>query len=128
MSVLPAVIVVGVGGAIGAICRVGLGYYVMNVARSSFPWGTMVVNLAGCFLIGLLWSVFDHYGLSNQLKLLVISGGLGAFTTFSTFGLEAIHLFSSGQVKLGVIYLVVSNVGGLVLVALGFGVSRLVLS
>ncbi len=80
---------IGVGGFIGAISRFLLSTGVQKMAGSSFPFGTLVVNVVGSFLIGFLFLYFEQNISPNQ-KALVITGFLGALTTFSTFSLETI--------------------------------------
>ncbi len=89
---------VGIGGAIGAILR----YLISSLASSHggafFPYGTVLVNLAGSFCIGFLMAFFSlHTQLSPQTKLFLVTGCLGGLTTFSTFQYEWLTLFQSGM-------------------------------
>jgi fluoride exporter len=86
--------IVGVGGFIGAIMRFGISGLVHTVIRShTFPWGTLTVNVSGCLLIGLLGGVAESRHLfSPDLRLFLLLGVLGGFTTFSTFGFETLTL------------------------------------
>jgi len=100
------------GGGIGASLRYGLSVWVDQRLVSSFPWGTLLVNLIGSFLIGVLVSVFEQRGLTSPaLRLFWITGVLGAFTTFSTFSLETMHLLEAGR-----LYLAAANVTASVVV------------
>lgn len=118
---------VALGGAAGAVLR----FVVTNLSQKyiggNFPWGTLAVNLLGSFLIGLLWGLYQEKVFSANFYLLGVTGMMGAFTTFSTFSLENLHLFRTEQVQLALANILVSNLGGLVLVGLGFGLARLVL-
>jgi CrcB protein len=120
---------VALGGACGAVARVLLTLQVdQHAARvthnqvAPFPLGTLTVNLLGCFLIGLLAGNWP--GLSRPLRLLVISGVLGALTTFSTFANEALLLLRAGRNELAAIYIGGSITCGLLAVALGDRLAR----
>jgi CrcB protein len=117
---------IAIGGALGAVLRYGLsgvGYRLLGIG---FPWGTLVVNLSGCFLIGVLWGLHERAPLSPAFASLVFVGVLGGFTTFSTFGLETAHLFRDGEVRLGLLNVLASNVLGLGLVVAGLAIARLI--
>jgi CrcB protein len=86
-------LLVGMGGFIGAVARYGISGLVQNRWGGSFPLGTLVVNLLGCFLLGILMSlVEDHPLLTPNARAFLAIGVLGAFTTFSTFGYETCRL------------------------------------
>lgn len=122
------IIVIAVGGAVGAVLRYLVSLLVISLAGESWPYGTLVVNLLGSFLIGFLWQLFDTITYPHNTRLLIFTGGLGAFTTFSTFGLESLTLLQAGRSRDGILYLAASNLGGLLCVWLGFIVSRHVLA
>jgi len=86
-------LIVGMGGFIGAVARYGLSGLVHRYGGDAFPWGTLVVNVTGCFLIGgLIYLAADRAVLSPNTRLFLLIGVLGAFTTFSTFGYETLEL------------------------------------
>lgn len=122
------ILVIALGGAIGAVMRYLVSLLVIHFAGDSWPYGTLAVNLLGSFLIGFLWQLFETVTYPHNTRLLVFTGGLGAFTTFSTFGLESLTLLQAGRSRDGVLYLAASNAGGLLCVWLGFVVSRTVLA
>ncbi len=87
---------IAVGGAVGAMARYGLGGWVQDRAGFQFPWGTLVVNLLGCLLIGFFMRYVESARLSPELRAMVTVGLLGAFTTFSTFSYETVALLEEG--------------------------------
>jgi CrcB protein len=89
-----------------------------------FPWGTLAVNVIGSFLIGVLFQLFDQLIVSPDVKLLVLTGGLGAFTTFSTYSLDTFNLIQDGKIGLGLFNLAVSTLAGIIAVFLGIYVIR----
>ena len=116
-----SIVSIGLGGALGAISRFLLSTLVNNSHNTGFPYGTMTVNLIGSLLIGILWGIFEHFNiLPVAARLFLITGFLGAFTTFSTFSLEIHGLITKTQLHLGLIYALISLVGGLMLVFVGF--------
>ena len=83
---------IGVGGFMGAVLRFTISSWVGNTTTSTFPWGTLSVNILGSFLIGFLFLYFQQINLSPTQKALFITGLLGALTTFSTFSLDSVLL------------------------------------
>lgn len=83
---------VGIGGFIGAVLRFTLSGWVQKVSTSTFPFGTLCVNILGSFIIGFLFLYFSEINLSANQKALFITGLLGALTTFSTFSLDTVLL------------------------------------
>lgn len=118
--------VVGIGGFLGALARYGLSGLVYRFAATSFPYGTLVVNLFGCLLIGFFAGLMEGRQMFGpEFRLFALIGVLGGFTTFSTFGYENFMLLRDAE------YLrVVANIGvhvivGLALVWLGYTVTTL---
>ena len=115
-------LLIATGGALGALARFGVAtLFAPMTASTKFPVGTLVANLAGCFLIGLLARVSeaalpDH----RHLGPLIFTGMLGGFTTFSTFSHEAGNIFREGNHGVALTYIAVSVVGGIALASLGF--------
>lgn len=108
-------VLVALGGALGAVCR----YLICRFTDTSFPWGTLTVNLLGSFLIGLFVGFVNKGLLSPDMKLLFVTGFCGAFTTFSTFANEALAMLKLGNVMLMALYVGVSVVLGIVAVYIG---------
>lgn len=93
------ILLIGVGGFIGSVLRYWVSGYVQQVTRSvEFPYGTLVVNLIGCFVIGFLSQLADTRGVfTAESQAFVFIGVLGGFTTFSTFGNESMNLLRDGE-------------------------------
>jgi len=112
--------VVALGGALGALGRYVLSTWIANRGNYLFPWGTFVVNILGCFLLGLIYVLGTEKLLINpQLRSMITVGFLGAFTTFSTFSLEAFNLLRNGEVIMALLYIFGSIAVGLIGVWLG---------
>ncbi len=118
---------IAIGGAIGALLRYLVSGWAYVWLGEGFPWGTLSVNMIGSFLIGFLWRWFDQVAIAPNTRTLIFVGGLGAFTTFSTYGLESLNLLRDGQYKLGLLNILGSNVLGILFVFLGFVAARALL-
>lgn len=117
---------VGLGGAMGAMCRF-LVYEgcIGTVKNSSLPLGTITVNVLGCFIIGLLGGIADTRQIfPPEIRLLIFTGFLGGFTTFSTFGFELFLYMRNGQIGLALLNGVIQLSAGLLFVWAGFGLSK----
>lgn len=116
------VLFVGLGGGIGAIARYVLGRLVQQSVEASFPVGTLVVNVIGCFVIGALAQVGEsRNAFTPQTRLFLFTGILGGFTTFSAFGNETVLLAQNGQGLSAALYVALSVVFGLGAVWVGRG-------
>ena len=115
------VLFVGVGGFIGSVLRYLVGGYVQQISRSvDFPYGTLAVNLVGCFVIGLLSQLAEARGVfTSEARALIFIGILGGFTTFSSFGNETINLAVDRQLGLTLMNIGANVLFGLALVWLG---------
>ena len=120
------VVGIGVAGCLGALARYGLDGFVSRRA-GAFPWGTFVVNVSGSFLLGFVVTVLgERVAAAPWLRAALAIGFLGAYTTFSTFAQESRDLFVGGHVSLAVMNASASVVVGLLAVAAGSSVGRLV--
>jgi CrcB protein len=124
---MPTLIYIAIGGAAGALLRYTISGYTYRYLDGFLPWGTLAVNLLGCFAIGFLWNVFENFAYSPNTRTLIFIGILGAFTTFSTFGLESFNLFKEGEIKFAILNILVSNLGGIALVFIGYFISKYLL-
>ena len=118
---------IAAGGAVGAVLRYAVGSGVQRLSGGAFPWGTLSVNLIGSFAIGVLWAFCDQRTVPPNVRLLLLTGLLGAFTTFSTFSLETMHLIQDRQYTPAVANVAVSCLAGVVLVFCGFLATRWIL-
>lgn len=117
---------VAVGGACGAVARFVVSSWICDRTTSAFPWGTYAVNLLGSCLFGVLFVlVFMNQPQREMLRLLVMVGFLGAFTTFSTFSFETVRLLESGLFGLAAFNVLASVVTCVLGAWVGMGVARL---
>jgi CrcB protein len=125
MSAL-VLLVVFVGGGAGAACRYGVGRFVGERYGGAFPLGTFLINVTGCFALGLLATALagTHHDVALPTALLA-TGFLGGYTTFSTYALEGVVLYTDGSRRLAVASLLGPALAGLLAAALGAGVARL---
>ena len=114
------IILVGIGSGIGGICRYLVSVF-MGQMHSGFPWGTFVVNIVGCLLIGILWGLMSRFqNLAPAFSLLLMVGFCGGFTTFSTFSKESLALLQANHYLLFSLYTIGSVILGIIAVALGY--------
>lgn len=119
------VILLAAAGAFGALARVGLSSIVQRHSTTSFPWGTLVVNMTGCFLFGFVWSLAEErMAISPATRTILLAGFLGAFTTFSSFAYENAQLIRHEHWMFLAINLVVQNVLGVALMFAGMAMGR----
>ncbi|HKK92904.1 MAG TPA: fluoride efflux transporter CrcB [Longimicrobiales bacterium] len=115
---------IGLGGAAGALARWGISGVVHGALGFAIPWGTLLVNVVGCFGLGIVAVWADAAASGEWMRSAVGIGFLGAFTTFSTFSLEAVRLVQDGHEGRAVVYVAASLVIGLLAVMAGFVVAR----
>jgi CrcB protein len=115
------ILLVGLGGGIGAISRYKLGGWILHHSIDwRFPLGTFVVNVLGCLVAGVLAGLVERHDLfSPDTRLLLFTGLLGGFTTFSAFGVETAFLLRRGEVAVAITYVLASVLIGLALLWLG---------
>lgn len=118
------VLLVCIGSFFGGGARFLVTKAIQSCVTISFPWGTMVVNVVGCFLIGLLSGWALHEQLSPTAKLVLVTGFCGGFTTFSTFMNENLLLSRDGAFLAAVLYTLASLALGLLAVVLGYQLSK----
>lgn len=113
-----------IGGALGSAARFALATWIDERAYSSYPWGTFAVNIIGSFVIGLIFGLSGPNSpvpVSETIRVFVMVGLCGGFTTFSSFSLQTVHLLEAGQWHLAAVYAVLSVL--LCLLATGGGIA-----
>lgn len=119
-------ILVGLGGMAGCLARYWIGGWVQQLSDADFPFGTMTVNLAGCFVIGFVLALsLDRGVLGPNTRLLLTTGFCGGFTTMSTFSYETVALLADGQNGMALWYVGGTIAGSLIAVLLGQLAGRL---
>ncbi|WP_454287004.1 fluoride efflux transporter CrcB [Rhizobium arsenicireducens] len=119
------ILLVAAGGAVGSVCRYLVGVWALRLMGPSFPWGTVTVNIVGSFAIGMLAElIVARFGASAELRLLLITGFLGGFTTFSAFALDAVTLFERGASLALMAYLILSIAATIAAAFAGIGLMR----
>lgn len=120
-------LLIGAGGALGAMARYLLSSLVTQVMGTQFPWGILCVNLAGCFAMGLVAGAgLQAIPLSDGMKAFLATGILGGFTTFSAFSLDAVQLVERGQSMDAALYVIASVAGSITALIAGLALVRAV--
>jgi len=118
-------VMVGVGGFLGAIARYLLGNYIGSRYGVRFPYGTFVINMSGCFFIGLVMVLLARTTASPYWRYLIPIGFIGAFTTFSTFEYETLRAVQDGQAITGLLNVALSVIVGFIAVWAGAALGRI---
>jgi CrcB protein len=121
-----SLIYVFLGGGTGALLRYLTSLLVNHIYNKNFSFGTITVNCIGALLIGFLINIFDIFEINTKLKLLIITGFLGGYTTFSAYSLETVNYFINGNIKYGILSILINNVLCLLFVLLGLWVNRII--
>lgn len=122
---MPVSLAVAIGGALGALARYGLDRLIERRTFSVFPWSTFAINVSGCFAVGVaVAALVDRHHLPAPVRVGVVVGFLGAYTTFSTYAQETFDLGRSGQAAVAGAYLVTSVAVGVAAVWAGTLVGR----
>jgi len=114
------VVLIGIGGAVGAVSRYAIALWIGQRWGRGFPLGTFVINVSGSFLIGLLMTLMvDRFTVDPRWRLLLVVGFLGAYTTFSTFEYETGALLKDGEWAFAMLNVILSVVAGFIALKLG---------
>jgi len=117
---LKQILFVGLGGGVGSILRYLSSFYTAKHYAGVFPLATFGVNILGCFLIGLFAGIVSsHFPLNDNLKLLLITGFCGGYTTFSTFAMENLNLMEYNHILIMCLYVALSIILGILAVWVG---------
>ena len=117
--------VIGTGSFFGGILRYLLSQFVQSKFLSAFPFGTLTVNIIGCFLIGLVFGLTDRGTLTPEWRLFLATGLIGGFTTFSAFSFETVGLLRDGQLLYATAYIVGTVIIGLLATFIGISIIKL---
>ena len=120
MDILRNIIWVAAGGSAGAVAR----YLMSRWLTTTFPWATFTVNIVGSLLIGLLVGLVSKEALSAEMRLLLVTGFCGSFTTFSTFANESYGMLENGHVLTTALYVSASIFAGILAVYIGLQLTR----
>lgn len=118
------IMAIGIGSFLGAIFRYFLSQFINSKFLSTFPFGTLTVNILGCLLIGLIFGLSDRVNLSQEWRLFLTTGLIGGFTTFSAFSYETITMMRDGQFWYASAYVIGSVVVGLIATFIGIVVIK----
>lgn len=117
-------IIIGIGSFIGGFSRYLLSLLIQTKITSPFPLHTLIINIAGCFFIGVVFGLFDKGQISNEWKLFLATGILGGFTTFSAFSMETLTLFREGYAGYAMLYIFASIFFGLLLTYIAYSLIK----
>ncbi len=119
-------LLIGAGSFIGGVSRYLLSQFIQNKSLTTFPFGTLSVNIIGCLLIGIVFGIAEKGNLSPEMRLFFATGLLGGFTTYSAFSNDTVAMINSGQYNYAITYVLSSVVIGLVATFLGIMVTRMI--
>lgn len=119
-------LIVGTGGFIGSITRFLISHFVQVRITTAFPFGTLMVNILGCFFIGILLSLSERGGLNSDWRLFLATGICGGFTTFSAFSNETLVLLREGQWMFAAVYIIISIIAGLAATFSGYSLLKII--
>jgi CrcB protein len=116
-----------IAGAIGTLARYGLAGLAQRIGGAAFPWGTLAVNMTGCFLAGLLWELFQgRWAVSGETRIIALVGFLGAFTTFSAMMLETVMMLRQAEWFGVAANLAIQNGLGIVFLLAGMALGKMI--
>lgn len=120
------VLAIGIGSFIGGIARYLITVLIQNKIVSSFPYGTLMVNITGCFLIGMVYSLSEKGSMNVDWRLFLATGILGGFTTFSAFSMETVFMLKQGLISSAFLYTGLSIILGFAATMLGFFLIKII--
>jgi CrcB protein len=95
------ILLVMIGGAVGTLCRYGLSSFIYSIKQPTFPYANLIINVSGSFLIGLMAEMFEsRFLVSPEARVMLLTGVLGGYTTFSSFSFETFSLIRDGEIFL----------------------------
>lgn len=126
MSLFLQYLIVGLGGALGAMSRFGVEH--LGIFENDKYYYTVAINITGCLTIGVLFALFEHWNIPKFYYLWILTGFLGGYTTYSAFTLDAMQLLADGMMGRAIFYVGVTLIGGLGGCALGLFGTRFILN
>jgi CrcB protein len=125
MLMFQRLLLIGVAGLLGTLCRYGLSGLIARRFGETFPTGTLLVNLIGCFVAGfLLYTLNERFLVSEVVRTALMIGFLGGFTTFSSFGVQTFTLMKDGEAFFAMMNVLVSNAVGIASVWIGYSLAK----
>ncbi|WHA39881.1 fluoride efflux transporter CrcB [Agrobacterium larrymoorei] len=119
------ILLVALGGAIGSVGRYLVGVWGTRLAGPNFPWGTLTVNIVGAFFIGLMVEMIARrLDASAEMRVFIVTGIIGGFTTWSSFTLDAVVLFERGALGMSALYIMASLLVSFVAIFAGLALGR----
>jgi CrcB protein len=115
------------GGGLGALSRYISSQFINNTFKINLTMGTLFVNTAGALLIGFLYKTFEAHIVPIELRLFIITGFLGGYTTFSTYSLETVQYIINGNYKQALLNILMNNILCLLFVIIGITISKIVI-
>jgi fluoride exporter len=115
-----------IGGGLGALFRYLSNNLINSSFKINFPLGTFFVNCVGALLIGFFISIFDRYNINIKYKLLIITGFLGGYTTFSAYSLETVQFLCNGNIKQALLNILLNNIACILFVFIGIGINKVI--
>jgi fluoride exporter len=119
------ILLIGIGSFIGGISRYLLSLFIQNKFLSTFPFGTLSVNIIGCLFIGIIFGLSERGNFTAEWRLFLVTGFLGGFTTFSSFSNETVGMLRDGQMWAAFTYIASSVVIGLLATFVGISLIKL---
>ncbi len=122
---IKTLVIIGIGGLLGSVCRYLVSFYVTKNIPAAFPYGTFIVNITGCLLIGLIYGFSERFSwVTPEWRLFLATGFCGGFTTFSAFAFENTRLLQTGQYLTFGLYSIASFALGLLAVFAGLSIAK----
>ena len=117
---------VAIGGALGSLARYALSSYIFDISSHNFPYATLIVNVLGTFVMGILFVVIvERSAMPAEMRSLLMIGFVGAFTTFSTFSLDALGLWQNGHIFMSLVYMLATIILCLIAISSAIWLTRL---
>ena len=117
---------VAIGGALGSIARYALSTYIFDISSHKFPYAPLIVNVLGTFVMGILFVVIvERAAMPAEMRSLLMIGFVGAFTTFSTFSLDALGLWQNGHIFMSLVYMLATIILCLIAISSAIWLTRL---